>query len=823
MEKPANAIAEAVALAGAGRLGESLRTIDKALDAAPGDLDLLFARASTLFGWARYAEARAVLLRAEQLGLRSGALYSKLGWACFWLGRAEDAAEAMRKAAVAQPDEWETHFGLATALYAQKRTDESRAEFERALSLNAESLHCISNLVECEVDLGRLDVAEAYARRAIESNRESAVAWCNLGFVLDSQERYAEAVAAFERSEELEGVTDEAPDEFVRFGTCLLRAARTREAIALLDRKLPRHPSVGLHSHYALALLTSGRLTEGWEHYEVRWLEPPLRSTRPNFLKPAWAGQDLRGKAILLRAEQGHGDFIQFIRYASHIKALGATVLLQPRDEMRTLAEGLPEIGRILMPNTPYPPFDFYINLLSIPRVFGTDLSSIPADTPYLRADPDRTAKWAGRFDDDRMLKVGVVWAGSPGHVGDRFRSLPLSRLAPFMEVEGARFYSLQKGPAAGDLATASPNLSLVDLGSDLQDFADTAAAISKLDLVIGVDTAVVHLAGALGKLVWTLLPIPADWRWLEEREDSPWYPTMRLFRQHQQGDWGEVIDRVKHALEIEVRKERPKPSAKTSAEVPRKAAIALKPTVRSIPRSIPALCRVAETRVGIVQYFPDQPWIGKSIEWYGEYLQPQLELLSRLVTPGSIAMEVGAGVGLHALSLASTIGSAGHLFLYEDDDLIKRVLRQNLSSNQVANFTVMKHSLGRPANVESVPIQKSPIDTIDDLQLEMLHCLKLNAGLRALDILAGAENTLWRLRPKLFIAAADEEALAQLDPFVRDFGYRCFRMETPLFNRTNFNQRETDIFSGRTALAVLAIPEEIDLDVKLDGCVPLM
>ena len=331
---------------------------------------------------------------------------------------------------------------------------------------------------------------------------------------------------------------------------CLRDIGRTDEAIALYEERLPLRPSLGAHGHYAVALLTAGRLSEGWSQYEYRWTQDPLLSLRPPFRKPVWSGQDLHGRTVLLRSEQGVGDVIQFIRYAPMLKALGANVVLQLRKGIGELAQGFRGIDAIIERDAPYPAFDFCIHLMSLPRVFGTDLDTIPASVPYIDVDPERVERMRARLGSDDALKVGLVWAGDPAHLRDRQRSVSLARLAPLATIPGLRFVSLQKGPAADQIGAARDRIELLDLGPELRDFADTAAAISLLDLVVCVDTSVAHLAGALGKPVWVLLPTPADWRWMEKREDSPWYPTMRLFRQRSPGAWPEVFERLKSSLE---------------------------------------------------------------------------------------------------------------------------------------------------------------------------------------------------------------------------------------------------------------------------------
>ena len=376
-----------------------------------------------MFAWGRFIEARACLLEVLRHDSRNADASVKLGWACVWTGRLDEALDAMRRAAGLRPDDWSAHFGAATVLRAQGNTAAAVASFERALALDPDNLHCLSSLVACEIDQGHHDVAERHARRAIDLDGTSAAAWSDLGMVLCEQERFDEAIAAFERAQAFHATTGEAPDEIVNFAICLLRAGRTGQALTLLERNLPHYPSATGHSQYALALLTSGRLVEGFDQYEFRWMEPPLSASRAKFAKPAWTGQDLRGRTILLRAEQGFGDFIQFCRYARHVKALGATVLVIARDELRELAEALDGVDGVLRPNDPYPPFDFYSNLLSLPRVFLNDANAVPADVPYLPIDAERAT--AGRHDS--RAKRGSRWAWC-GPVRRRMRATASAR-----------------------------------------------------------------------------------------------------------------------------------------------------------------------------------------------------------------------------------------------------------------------------------------------------------------------------------------------------------------------------------------------------------
>jgi len=299
----------------------------------------------------------------------------------------------------------------------------------------------------------------------------------------------------------------------------------------------------------------------------------------------------------------------------------------------------------------------------------------------------------------------------------------------------------------------------------------------------------------------------------MTSRTDSPWYPTMRLFRQTKQGDWPGVIRDVTNALAEAVRDGVKAPKHATSAQ-----AATLEPRLHQ-RHALPGLTGVAETVAGIVQYDPEEPIVGRSIEYYGESRRSHVDLLARLMITDSVVLEVSPGVGMHVLSLARAVGERGHFFLYEPRPLLAQLLTHNLAANRVENATVMKRTLAG-AGLSDNDARDADSETIDDLRLEALHWIKIGDGDHAARILQGATEALWRLRPKLFIAVCDRTPIAQLCAFTRDFGYACWQFETPLFNPANFNLRDTDIFEGRTSFAVIAIPEEVEPGIGLDECV---
>jgi hypothetical protein len=295
------------------------------------------------------------------------------------------------------------------------------------------------------------------------------------------------------------------------------------------------------HFNLAVTLLRAGRLPEGFAEYEWRWQVPQFAPQRREFARPLWRGEPLEGRRILLWGEQGAGDAIQFARYVPLVRKAGGTVILEVLPHLERLMTWMEGGYPVVNALTTGAEYDMHCPLMSLPQRFGTDLSSIPAPTRFAIPDAARE-KWAMRLEAEGT-KIGVVWATNPSYLNNAARSVPAECLAPLTRLAGVRCWGLQVGPGAADAPEGMPNL-----GDELIDFAETAAVISELDLVITVDTAVAHLAGSLGKAVWLLLIYAPDWRWMLGREDSPWYPTMRLFRQTRPGDWSDVVERAARA-----------------------------------------------------------------------------------------------------------------------------------------------------------------------------------------------------------------------------------------------------------------------------------
>jgi hypothetical protein len=364
---------------------------------------------------------------------------------------------------------------------------------------------------------------------------------------------FASALATFNRlCESSPGVAL----PWVRKGTALMRLGDLAAAESSFNNALRRDPAhADAHWHKAQLLLLAGRYEEGWEEFEWRWRHHQYTSLRPSYNRPVWDGGPIAGKTILLHPEQGYGDTVQCIRYASLLSARGATVIAGSPPELAGLVRTAPGVAAVYERPEEVPAFDVYTAMMGLPRLLGTTLTSIPAPIPYLHADAGLRALWAERLRAfGEGLRVGLVWSGNPLQESNRYRSCSLGDLASLGDMPEVVFFSLQKGAPAAELVREEVPIHVNDLGPALVDFRHTAAALANLDLLITTDTSIAHVGGALGRDVWLLLSSAPDWRWMLGREDSPWYPTTRLFRQEKPLEWGSVVERVRRALTIALR-----------------------------------------------------------------------------------------------------------------------------------------------------------------------------------------------------------------------------------------------------------------------------
>jgi Flp pilus assembly protein TadD len=396
-------------------------------------------------------------------------------------------------------------------------------------------------------DLKRFDEAVVCYEKALQITPSMGETHNNLGNSLMALGRFAEAADSFSSSSEL---LPASPVPLTALATVLQALGKVTEAEADCRRALLLDPSfAAAHWNLALNLLLQGRYAEGWQEYEWRWRKSDFTSPCRHTDIPLWDGSPLLGRTILLHAEQGFGDAIQFARYAPLVAQRGGTVVVECHPQLVQLIQTIDGIQTVVPFGAPLPPFNCQAPLLSLPRIFETTLQSIPSRCPYMAVRDEYLKKWAALISThSASLRVGLVWAGKS--YPDPLRSCRLAELAPLALLHNVTFYSLQLGAGSEQAASPPSGMTLIDLTDQIHDFANTAALIDQLDLVIGIDTAVAHLAGALGKPVLLLLPFAPDWRWLLHRSDSPWYPTMRIFRQKQPGDWSDAILNVQAALE---------------------------------------------------------------------------------------------------------------------------------------------------------------------------------------------------------------------------------------------------------------------------------
>jgi tetratricopeptide (TPR) repeat protein len=491
------------ALKALGRLDDALQSYDHALTVRSDDASALFNRGVTLHELKRFEEALSSYDRALALRPDHAATLANRGDVLRELRRLDDALASYDRALAARPDYAEALSDRGNVLKALGRYDDALASYDAALRLDPSYHEALSNRAVTLMALDRLDDALLSCDRALALRADSIEALNNRASVLQELRRFDEALATYDRIGAI------APDY----------------AQAQLNR--------------ALLLLLTGDFARGRPAYEWRRKLPSW--VERGFAQTEWSGQDIAGKRLLLHAEQGFGDTIQFARYAELALKRGAHVILEVQPSLKPLLNGLFGVEVIAAGRDQLPPFDLHCPLLSLPHVFATELATIPVRASYIAAPAERIAAWTPRLPKDG-LRVGLAWSGHRDNARDHERSIPFARLLPLLAIPRTSFVSLQKDVRATDAEDVTSCGDMFDLRADLRDFADTAAVIAQLDIVITVDTAVAHLAGAMGKPVWVLLPRVPDFRWLLDRTTSPWYPSARLFRKGQTDTWDDVV-----------------------------------------------------------------------------------------------------------------------------------------------------------------------------------------------------------------------------------------------------------------------------------------
>ena len=377
-------------------------------------------------------------------------------------------------------------------------------------------------------------------------------AWVDLGNLMQNMKRHEEAESCYQQA--LTYSPGNA-DAYFNQGVSYQRRGRLDEALTSFDHAIENRPDfVDAHWYKSFICLQQGDYARGWDEHEWR-LRQTKNVPRP-FRQPVWDGSALAGRTILVHDEQGYGDTFQFVRYLSMVEACGGQVIFECHRNLAPLLRGCSGYVKLVERSSPHAvpemPFDVQIHLMSLPRVLKTRIETVPREVPYIRADPALVQRWREQISHDRGFKIGIAWAGSPNHTNELNRSCALTDFSSLAGIPGVSLYSLQKGPGAEQADEPPPGMRLIRVDKELDQaarFVDTAALMANLDLVVSIDTAIVHLAGAMGRPVWTLLCATPDWRWLQDRSDTPWYPTMRLFRQTAPGDWHAVFIQIRDAL----------------------------------------------------------------------------------------------------------------------------------------------------------------------------------------------------------------------------------------------------------------------------------
>jgi tetratricopeptide (TPR) repeat protein len=489
-----------------------------------------------LFKAGKFADMETLAHRQLDAAPNDGIAWKALGVALKMQGK--DAMDALQRAADLLPDDAQAQFNCGVALHDAKDLDKAVGYYKRSIELDPANFRALNNLGNALRDMGDLTAAEAMYRKALISDPDFAEAHYNLGFLLQDKFEHEKAIPEFLEAIKL------SPNHLnarINLAHCYSFIGMGGEAAQHYQEALRLSPrSADAKNGFAGLLLSHENYATGLELYEARLELPTKNGLRriPDLPFPQWKGEPLNGKKILIYHEQGFGDAIQLIRYAAELKRLGAHVTLLTTKQLATLMQTAKGLDHIVLSAEDAQDSDYYILMFSIPYRMGTRIDTIPNGVPYLRAQSDRVEAWRNRFAGPG-LKVGIQWAGNPSYANDRNRSLPSNKiLAPLWEIKNVTFYSLHRGQE-----DPTP---MIPLGPETGDFGETAAILQNLDLVISVDTAFAHLAGALGRPVWIMLSAKQpDWRWHRNRTDSPWYPTAKLYRQKVPGDWGEVIAKI--------------------------------------------------------------------------------------------------------------------------------------------------------------------------------------------------------------------------------------------------------------------------------------
>jgi FkbM family methyltransferase len=812
--------------ADAGSYAEAEAAYRKGMASNPGFAELHVNFARYLEGRGRHAEAESAYRAALTLRPDDVALHNNLGVLLFNAGRLDEAEPYFRGAASREPGAPTYWNNLGNVLRMQRRPTEAEAAYRQALALLPDDNQVLNNIAVVLGDCGRDEEALVLLRRITTLVPYFPDGWNNLGTSLQKLGRHREAEAAYGKAIAIHPGFAAA---HANLGNLLDGQRRLAEAEAEYRRATVLDPGfISAHWNLALLMLNQGRWAEAWPWFERR--NDPFRAVRnETFGCPEWQGEDLAGKSLLIDSVEGQGDNIMCARYIPLLKRAGATrITLIHRAPLKPLLETVEGVDAVVQEPPPQGRFDYWCFSFSLLTRFATTPETIPATIPYLVPLASRMSYWQRKLEPVKGFRVGLVWKGDPVNDVDRHRSLPhLSTLAPLWKIPGVSFVSLQKGQGEDEAKPPPPEQPLVHLGDDITDFADTAAIISQLDLLITVDTAPAHVAGALGKPVWVLIPaIGTDWRWLRERDDTPWYPgAMRLFRQlRDASDWQAVVDDIASALAAKVTGSPEPVRAPPPAASPPPAETALRPAILTDSPQEPSMTRPALRPAAFVLASSDHGTlivnrndyadtgggnmigVGCQVLFNSSFDRDEVDLALRMLDfrrrlfgDGVMALDCGANIGVHTVEWAKQMHGWGSVIAVEAQERVFYALAGNITINNCFNARAIWGAVGaengeiivprpdylRPGSYGSMEIRPSvrnefigqPIDyseesgvktrlfTIDSLALPRVDFIKIDIEGMEMEALAGAMGTIRKFRPQMIIEKikSDETALRNL------------------------------------------------------------
>ncbi|MCD6561075.1 MAG: tetratricopeptide repeat protein [Deltaproteobacteria bacterium] len=536
-----------------GALQEAVFYYQKAITLKPDYVEACYDAGNVFLAQRKFNESISCFLKALKLRPDLAEPYNNMGKAYIGQKKINSAISCFQKAIQLRHDFAEAYYNLGDVMQAQDNPDAAIKYYEQAVRFRPNFLEAYNNLGNALRSKGSLEEAVQNYKQVVRIKPDLAEGYYNLGSTLRLQEEYERAIENLAIAIKLK------PDYAEAYNNLALTLKNQGDidgAIKNFTLAISFKPGLAVaHWNRSFTYLLNEDFKRGFEDYEWRFKTDKWKTIYPyRYDVSRWDGTAALDKTILIHDEQGLGDTIQFVRYIPMVKSMCGTVILETRKSLINLLQGFPGIDKLVERSSDGKPpvvFDLYVPLLTLPLIFKTKLKTIPANVPYLHADPKKAGCRRNRLGTG--YKVGIVWAGRPQHLNDRNRSCTLKQFLPLAEIPGIRLYGLQKGELKGKSEEISQRAGLINLGDRFEDFSDTAGAIENLDLVISVDTSVAHLAGAMGKPIWVLLPFIPDWRWMMGRKDSPWYPTMRLFRQERPGDWDSVFRRVTEELRVKV------------------------------------------------------------------------------------------------------------------------------------------------------------------------------------------------------------------------------------------------------------------------------